>query len=122
MPPELRALTTWLRKSERLKTAGLFVNSTDAAMLWAMHQPADKAAADSNREPKGGCALAVKQIREALDRGQEVFAPPSPLPWPVSGAHCCHLCFGYLFSPYGATLNRSYVYSTVVFTGTGVHD
>lgn len=80
VPPELRALTTWLRGGERLRTTGLFVNSTDAAMLWAMHQPADKAAADSNREPKGGCALAVKHIREALDRGQQVSALSSPFP------------------------------------------
>ena len=75
VPPELRALTAFLRDKERLKTAGLFVNSADAAMLWAMHQPPEQSAAESNREPKAGCALAVKQVREALDRGQEVSHP-----------------------------------------------
>ena len=75
VPPELRAITAYLRGKERLKTAGLFVNSADAAMLWAMHQPPEQSAAESNREPKAGCALAVKQIREALDRGQEVSHP-----------------------------------------------
>ena len=73
VPPELRAITAFLRDKERLKTAGLFVNSADAAMLWAMHQPAEQSAAESNREPKAGCALAVKPVREALDRGQEVL-------------------------------------------------
>ena len=75
LPPELRAITTFLKDKERLKTAGLFVNSADAAMLWAMHQPSEQSAAESNREPKAGCALAVKQVREALDRGQEVLHP-----------------------------------------------
>lgn len=77
VPPELRAITAYLRGKERLKTAGLFVNSADAAMLWAMHQPPEQSAAENNREPKAGCALAVKQVREALDRGQEVFHPCS---------------------------------------------
>ena len=75
VPPELRAITAYLRDKERLKTPGLFVNSADAAMLWAMHQPPDLATSDSSKEPKSGCALAVKQIREALDRGQEVELP-----------------------------------------------
>ena len=79
VPPELRAMTTFLRDQGRLRTTGLFVNSADAAMLWAMHQPPEQSAAESNREPKAGCALAVKHIREALDRGQEVIAPPPPL-------------------------------------------
>lgn len=73
VPPELRAMTTFLRGQGRLRTTGLFVNSADAAMLWAMHQPPEQSAAESNREPKAGCALAVRQIREALDRGQEVM-------------------------------------------------
>ena len=75
VPPELRAVTAFLRDKQRLRTPGLFVNSADAAMLWAMHQPPDQTSADSNREPKAGCALAVKQVREALDRGQQV------MPW-----------------------------------------
>lgn len=78
VPPELRALTAWLRGNERLKTAGLFVNSADAAMLCGMHQPARQATAETSREPNGGCALGVKQVREALDRGQEVHPPPQP--------------------------------------------
>lgn len=73
VPPELRAMTSFLRDQGRLKTTGLFVNSADAAMLWAMHQPPEQLAAESNREPKAGCTVAVKQIREALDRGQEVI-------------------------------------------------
>lgn len=72
VPPELRAITGYLRDKGRLRTPGLFVNSADAAMLWAMHQPAEVGAPDNNREPKSGCALAVRQVREALDRGQEV--------------------------------------------------
>ncbi len=84
VPPELRAITGYLRDKGRLRTPGLFVNSADAAMLWAMHQPAEVGTPDNNREPKSGCALAVRQVREALDRGQEVhthshthlFLPP----------------------------------------------
>ena len=72
VPPELRAITGYLRDKGRLRTPGLFVNSADAAMLWAMHQPAEVGTPDNNREPKSGCALAVRQVREALDRGQEV--------------------------------------------------
>ena len=72
MPPELRAITGYLRDKGRLRTPGLFVNSADAAMLWAMHQPAEVGTPDNNREPKSGCALAVRQVREALDRGREV--------------------------------------------------
>ncbi len=72
VPPELRAITAYLRDKGRLRTPGLFVNSADAAMLWAMHQPAEVGTPDNNREPKSGCALAVRQVREALDRGQEV--------------------------------------------------
>lgn len=83
VPPELRAMTSFLRDQGRLRTTGLFVNSADAAMMWAMHQPPEQSAAESNREPKAGCALAVKQIREALDRGQEVTPPPPPPPPPT---------------------------------------
>lgn len=72
VPPELRAITAYLRDKGRLRTPGLFVNSADAAMLWAMHQPPEVGTPDNNREPKSGCALAVRQVREALDRGQEV--------------------------------------------------
>ena len=92
VPPELRAITAFLRDKQRLGTAGLFVNSADAAMLWAMHQPAEQTAVESNREPKAGCALAVKQVREALDSGQEVFHPCLlTAVCPAIGAVCWYL-------------------------------
>ena len=72
VPSEIRAITAYLRDKGRLRTPGLFVNSADAAMLWAMHHPQEMGSSDSSREAKNGCALAVKQVREALDRGQQV--------------------------------------------------
>ncbi|KAL0027397.1 hypothetical protein WJX79_008379 [Trebouxia sp. C0005] len=108
VPPELRAITAYLRDKGRLRTPGLFVNSADAAMLWAMHQPAEVGTPDNNREPKSGCALAVRQVREALDRGQEVPASTSahdvaatllaffaslPTPFmPPAAAQVCDVC------------------------------
>lgn len=108
VPPEIRAITAYLRDKGRLRTPGLFVNSADAAMLWAMHHPQEMGSSDSSREAKNGCALAVKQVREALDRGQQVpttasahdvaatllafFASlPSPF-MPPAAAQVCDVC------------------------------
>ncbi|DBA87288.1 hypothetical protein WJX77_005794 [Trebouxia sp. C0004] len=108
VPPELRAITAYLKDKGRLRTPGLFVNSADAAMLWAMHQPAEVGTPDNNREPKSGCALAVRQVREALDCGQEIPASTSahdvaatllaffaslPTPFmPPAAAQVCDVC------------------------------
>ena len=89
VPPEIRAITAYLRDKGRLRTPGLFVNSADAAMLWAMHHPQEMGSSDSSREAKNGCALAVKQVREALDMGQQV---------------CLHLLLCYLLHQSGQCL------------------
>ena len=61
VPPELRAITGHLRDKGRLKTQGLFVNSADAVMLWAMHQPPGKARARLQLH----CYLVLTQLQPA---------------------------------------------------------
>ncbi len=97
VPPELRAVTAYLRDKGRLRTPGLFVNSADAAMLWAMHQPAEVGTPDNNREPKSGCALAVRQVREALDRGKEVHKHIYFYCHIYSIRHMCSYCHIYSY-------------------------
>lgn len=72
IPPELRAITDYLKSKDRLKTQGLFVNSADSVMLWAMHQPPDGSGGEGGTGAQGGRSGAVASVREALDRGQPV--------------------------------------------------
>lgn len=61
LPPEIRALTDFLREGSRLHTPGLFVNSAEQAFAAASE------ATSSSRVP-----APVRTIREALDRGLPV--------------------------------------------------
>jgi hypothetical protein len=61
LPPEVRALTDFLREGDLLATPGLFVNSAEQAFAAATE------AATTSRVP-----APVRTIREALDRGLPV--------------------------------------------------
>ena len=75
VPPELRAITAYLKDKERLKTQGLFVNSADSVMLEAMHQPPDRTPGEGGSGAQGGRFAGVEKVRTALDKGQPVSHP-----------------------------------------------
>ena len=77
VPPELRAITAYLKAKDRLKTQGLFVNSADSVMLWAMHQPPEGVGVETGMGAQGGRSAAVEMVKEALDRGQQVCQQPT---------------------------------------------
>ena len=80
VPPELRAITAYLKDKEHLKTQGLFVNSADSVMLEAMHQAPDgNPSGDGGPSAQGGRFAAVEKVRTALDKGQPVSHPHAKL-------------------------------------------
>ena len=66
MPPELQQLAEFLRAERRLHTPGLFVSSADNVLA----APRD---ATTSLTMKGSGADAIRLVRQALDKGQQVW-------------------------------------------------